>query len=301
MEAQSAGYEHSKWKGTTGGTPWMQRSLVHILGAIDQRVVYAFLWIIIPFYMLFAHKAYLAQYCFFRQRFNQGIMLSFWHVFMNNITFGKIIVDRFASYGGRKFKFELDGYDIWKETDSESDGFMQVSSHIGNYELAGYSLRSENKPFNALVFFGETETVMNNRNKSFTPNNIRMIPVSGDMSHIFTLNNALSLGEIVSMPGDRMFGSQKYIIHRFLGADAKFPMGPYSLATARQCKMLAVFVMKKDYQTYYIRVRRLSDGGAVKKADQIRNLSASFVSELESIVREYPTQWFNYYDFWSMS
>ena len=64
--------EHSQWKGTTGGMPWMQRSLVSILGHTDQRIVYAFVALIVPFYMLFAHFGYIAQYRFFRQRFGES-------------------------------------------------------------------------------------------------------------------------------------------------------------------------------------------------------------------------------------
>lgn len=290
--------DHAEWKGTTGGMPWMQRSLVWMLATIDQRILYGVLLFVVPFYMIFSHMGYISQYHFFRERFGESCIRAFFHVYVNHFKFGQIIIDRFAVYGGRKFKLEFDGYDLWTEVARQDDGFVQVSSHIGNYELAGYSLKSQNKAFNALVFLGETETVMKNRNKVFAPNNIKMVPVMPDMSHIFELNTALSNGEIVSMPGDRIFGSQKSVTHEFLGKEAKFPVGPFSLAATRGCRMLSVFCMKKDWQTYYIRVRELPMGDSGKRSDQINSLSTAFVSELEKIVREYPTEWFNYYDFW---
>ncbi len=298
--------EHSQWKGTTGGMPWMQRSLVTILGHTDQRIVYAFVALIVPFYMLFAHFGYIAQYRFFRQRFGESPLKAFWHVYVNHFRFGQIIIDRFAVYGGRKFRFEMEGYeDLWKVVESKPEGFVQMSSHTGNYELAGYSLKCENKRMNALVFLGETETVMKNRNKVFTPNNITMVPVMPDMSHIFTLNTALSDGEIVSMPGDRIFGSQKALNCQFLGQDAKFPLGPFSLAVARDCAALAVFVLKKDWQTYHIIIKDLTEGYKQVDAEQLTKksvrqqaLADEFARQLETVVRMYPTQWFNYFDFW---
>lgn len=290
----SEGFEHKDWKGTTGGLPWMQRSLVWLLGHLDQRIMCAVLVVVVPFYMLFNHQGYISQYHFFRLRFGESWPKAFWHVFINHFKFGQIILDRFAVYGGKKFHLDIDGYDVWQETEQQPEGFVQVSSHIGNYELAGYSLKVEHKKFNALVFMGETQTVMENRDKVFTPNNINMVPVMPDMSHIFTLNTALSNGEIVSMPGDRIFGSPKYLTHQFLGEDARFPLGPFSLASARRCTMMVVFVMKKDWQTYYIRVRKLSPEQYPTKSQ----LCDGFVSELEKIVREYPTQWFNYFEFW---
>lgn len=298
--------EHDKWKGTTGGMPWMQRSLVKILGAVDQRVVYGFVAMIVPFYMLLVHSGYLAQYRWFRKRFGEPWYKALWHVYVNHFRFGQIIIDRFAMYGGRQFRLEMDGYDeIWKRLEAEPQGFLQMSSHIGNYELAGYSLKSETKLFYALVFLGETETVMKNRNKVFAPNNIAMVPVMPDMSHIFTLNTALADGHIVSMPGDRIFGSQKAVTCRFMGEEAKFPLGPFSLAVARDCGALSVFVMKKDWQTYHIIIRDLREGYKgidpellAKKSVRQQALADEFVRQLEQTIRQYPTQWFNYYDFW---
>ena len=49
MEAQ-----HSEWKGTTGGTPWMQKSLVYALAWLPLPFVYCGMAIfVVPFYMLF--------------------------------------------------------------------------------------------------------------------------------------------------------------------------------------------------------------------------------------------------------
>lgn len=298
--------EHNDWKGTTGGMPWMQRSLVWILGAVDQRIVYAIVALVVPFYMLFSHKGYLAQYHYFRQQWNESPLKAFGHVYLNNFHFGQIIVDRFAVYGGRRFKLQMEGYDeIWKRVEADGGGFMQVSAHVGNYELAGYSLKSETKKFHALVFLGETETVMKNRNKVFTPNNIVMVPVMPDMSHIFTLNNALADGHIVSMPGDRIFGSQKSLTCQLLGHEAKLPMGPFSLAVARDCPVLSVMVTKRDWQTYHIRIHDLRDGYRGIDAEQLKKksvrqqaLADEYARRLEETLRQYPTQWFNYYEFW---
>lgn len=284
----------------------MQRSLVWILGAVDQRIVYAIVALVVPFYMLFSHKGYLAQYHYFRQRWNESPLKAFGHVYLNNFQFGQIIVDRFAVYGGRRFKLQMEGYDeIWKRVEAEEGGFMQVSAHVGNYELAGYSLKSETKKFHALVFLGETETVMKNRNKVFTPNNIVMVPVMPDMSHIFTLNNALADGHIVSMPGDRIFGSQKSLTCQLLGHEAKLPMGPFSLAVARDCPVLSVMVTKRDWQTYHIRIHDLRDGYQGIDAEQLKKksvrqqaLADEYARRLEETLRQYPTQWFNYYEFW---
>lgn len=297
--------KHDEWEGNTGGQPWMQRSLVRILGAVDQRLVYAVVALVVPFYMLFSRRGYLAQYHLFRQRFGENPLRSFWHVYVNHFRFGQIIIDRFAAFGGKKFKFEFEGYDLWCSLEQQEGGFVQLSSHTGNFELVGYSMKPQQKQIHALVFLGETQTVMQNRQRLFVGNNIYMVPVMPDMSHIFELNNALADGNIVSMPGDRIFGSSKSVTCEFLGEKAKFPVGGLSLAVTRGCQALAVFSMRQDWQTYKVyicnltqRVKEQQPESMERKNTYLQALGEQYAKELERIVRMYPTQWFNYYEFW---
>ncbi|MBR5052588.1 MAG: lipid A biosynthesis acyltransferase, partial [Bacteroidaceae bacterium] len=157
----------------------------------------------------------------------------------------------------------------------------------------------ENKRMNALVFAGEKESVMRNRGKMFADTNISMIAISPDMSHLFEIDQALKDGEIVSMPADRISGSQKFIEHDLLGARAKFPLGPFSVATLRSLDVLAVNVMKTSLGSYKIFVTPLPYDKEASRQEQINQLSGAYVAELEKRVRQYPTQWYNYFEFWN--
>ena len=126
---------------------------------------------------------------------------------------------------------EIVGNEHFLALASREDGFVQLSAHVGNYEIAGYSLVAEKKRFNALVFGGEKASVMKNRNKMFANTNINMIGIDADMSHLYEINSALANGEIVSMPGDRIFGSEKSIETDLLGTTAHLPAGPFRVAT----------------------------------------------------------------------
>lgn len=290
---------HEQWSGRTDGQPWMQRTLIKIFKVTDIRIMYFMMGWVVPFYMLRNHKEYLAMYRFFRKRFGYGRVKSFWNVFKNHLKFGQVILDRFAVYAGKRFKFIIEGGELFDHLAKQPSGFVQLSSHVGNYEMAGYSLVSHDKRFNAVVYAGETATVMRNRAAMFAPNNMRMILVGNDMSHIFALNQALGDGEIVSVPGDRIFGSPRYVECDFFGEVARFPMGPFAMAIQRDVPLLAVFVMKISTMGYKIYVRKIDADAALSRKGRIEAAAKSFASELEAIVRQYPTQWFNYYDFWS--
>jgi predicted LPLAT superfamily acyltransferase len=171
---------------------------------------------------------------------------------------------------------------------------------VGNFELSGYLLYQDKKRMHALIFGEEAKEALNNKTKTLRTNNIDVVPVSSDMSHIFVLNNALQKGEIVSLPCDRNFGSDKSVECDFLNGKADFPQGAFALAAMFDVPIITVFVMKEKTFGYRIYVKPLSTEGCehLSKREKISRMTQTFASELESIVRKYPEQWFNFYDFW---
>ena len=283
--------EYNSWKGTTGGTPWMQRMLIRWFRHTSLYIPYWCMGWVVPFYMLFSHKGYVASYRFYRWRLNMSPLKAFYNVYCNHFRFGQIIIDRFAAYAGHQFQIEVEGQNIFDELECDTGGFIQLGSHVGNFEMAGYFLVFKHKEFNALVFGGETETVMTSRAQMFFNHGVRMVPLSQDMSHIFILSEALRTGNIVGMSGDRIWGAQRAIVCEFLGKKARFPLGPFAMAAQYEAPILATFVMKTGVKSYKIYIRKLH--GADSK-----ELCQHFAMELEKIIEQYPTQWFNFYDFW---
>jgi predicted LPLAT superfamily acyltransferase len=212
--------------------------------------------------------------------------------------FGQVVIDRFAMYAGKRFHMDIEGYDHFLSLAKQQDGFIMLSSHIGNYEIAGYTLVAEDKPFNTLVFFGEKQSIMDYRNQMFADTNIRMIPVKEDMSHLFLIDHALQQGETVSMPADRILGSKKALKVTLLGADAQIPMGPFAVATMRELNVLAVNVMKTSVKGYKIYVKPLPYDKEASRKQQISQLADGYIAEVERMLKLYPTQWYNFFEFW---
>ena len=295
--------ESPKWKGNTGGGKLGQRLLIFFFRCWNLHLGYAVLAFVVPFYMLFARKGYLIIYHYFRKHFGFSKFKSFVKTYQNHFRFGQVILDRFAVFSGKKnaFNVEIVGNEHFQRLIDGEKGFVIVGSHIGNFEIAGYLLNQNKKRINAMIFGGETQTVQRNRSKIMFNNNVNLIPVSADMSHLFAANLALQNGEIVSMPADRIFGSTKSVECDFLRGRADFPLGAFALATSFDVEVLAIFCMKisaKKYRIFVKPCRSIECNASVPKREQIANLVASYVAEFEEIVKQYPTQWFNYYEFW---
>lgn len=288
----------AQWQGTTYGNGWMHKWLIRLLRHTDIRVLYAFAAVFIVPVCLIVNPAQRITYRYFRDRWGMSWLRAVIKTYVNFYMFAQVVIDKFAMYAGRKFKTEIEGYDYFLTLAGKEGGFIQLSAHIGNYEIAGYTLTAEKKRFNALVFAGEKESVMRNRNRMFGDRNIRMIAIKPDMSHIFLINNALSDGETVSMPADRVIGSQKTMAVTLLGKEAHLPAGPFTVATMRGLPVIAVNVMKTAHDTYKIYVTPLRYDLSAPRRQQARQLADAYAAEIGRMMTMYPEQWYNYFDFW---
>lgn len=286
---------------TTFGNAWMHQQLVGALRYMDVRALYVFvsLFIMPVCLLLNTNHSRTTAYHYFRRRQGYGRLRSAWSTYVNHCMFGQVVIDRFATFAGKRYDVKVDGYECFKQLTNQAEGFMMLSSHIGCYEIAGYTLVAPNKPINALVYGGEKTTVMSGRAERFVHNNVSMIPVMPDMSHLFLVNEALANHEIVSMPADRVLGSPKILEVRLLGASTKLPMGPFSVATMRGLDVLAVNVMKTSTKQYTAYVTQLEYDKQATRKVQMQQLADGYAKELERMLRLYPEQWYNFYEFWS--
>lgn len=271
-----------------------------MLKVIDVRILYAFTFIfVVPPTLIINKKARNAIYNFYRKGFRYSRFKAAWMTYKNHCDFSEVVIDKFAMYAGKKFKLNIIRYHLFEDLLDKPEGFIQLSSHIGNFEIAGYSLESEKKRVNALVFGGEKASVMAHRNRMFESHNIRMIPVSTDMEHLFAMSNALDNGEIMSMPADRVFGSQKVFSIPFLGHDANFPQGPFILAAMKNVEVLFIAVMKTGAKKYDILIHSLKKPEKTRAKERAEEIAEDYVRNLQEVVEKYPTQWYNYFDFWA--
>lgn len=291
-----------EWQGRTDGTPWMHRWLIRVMRVLPLRLMYAGVAVfVVPFYMLFRRSGFRAQWQFFRQRMGYGWWRSLWSTYRNHCLFSQVVLDRFYMFAGGRFRLDIDNMELYNHLAARPEGFVILSSHVGCYEVAGYTLQANDKRFNALVYGGEAEAVLENRRRVMEANNIHTIVTSDDMSHVFLISEALANGEVVSIPGDRIYGSPKNVSCRFFDAEAHFPLGPFALAAQRSLPALQVSVMKEGYKHYHVHINDITQD--IDMTLPIRQRAAimaqRFAEGLETIVRRYPTQWYNYFDFWA--
>lgn len=288
-----------RWSGQTGGTQWMQQTLVVLFKYIDIRVIYAIMSFWLLWYVIVRPSATKAIFQYHRKQRKRSVAAACVDTYRSYFNFGQAIMDRFAVYAGYQFNVEVPEMDEFRKHRDGEDGFFVLFSHFGNSEMAGYHMATPKKRMNIVLYMGDTETVNQNRAKVMAKNNLRLIPMRpNDMGHVYTITDALDKGEIVAMAVDRMVQS-KGVCCRFMQEDALFPIGPFRICSTMQKSVLSVFVIKKTWNTYQIIVKPLEWSIDLPKKLQAEYIAQQYVQKLEKLVRLYPYQWFNFYDFWA--
>src|SRR5690606_7897992 len=126
-----------------------------------------------------------------------------------------------------------------------------------------------------------------------TESRIKFIFIKEDLSHIYEINNALANNELICLTGDRYLDGVKCLTEPFLGEEANFPAGPFLIASRLKVPVVFVYVMKEKNLHYHLFARQAE----VKHRDE-QGLLRSYTQSVEAMLRQYPLQWFNYFDFW---
>ena len=291
-----------QWTGKTGGGNFGQRFVLGCLKSVKVTVLYPVLPLVVPVYCVVNHKAFGCIYRYFKEIHHYSGWKSFWKTIQNHLIFGQVVLDRFAVLAGNTEQFHLDieNADALDCLLDQPGGFIIAGAHIGHFELTGHCIRQSKKRINAVIYGGEAAVIKQRRSNSFTQNNIRLVPVEEDLSHLFIIKDALEHGEIVTILCDRIWGSNKTLTVNFLGKEAKFPLGTFLLAAQMQVPVVSIVNTKVRGRHYHSTVQPLtSPDPSLPIRKQSEQIAAAYAQSLESVLRKHPEQWFNYFDFWT--
>lgn len=287
-----------QWTGKTGGTPWMQRSLLWIFRCIDPHALYPIIAIVIVFYMLFSRTFYHGQMQYWRLCRGKGWPSAVWHSYLTMLRFGMVIMDRFAAYAGRRPVVATNGLGAFRNEAAKGRGAFILSSHIGNQELAGYTFHTD-QLLHIVMAMTDTATVNDNRRTMFSEMNMQILPTSEDGSHVFAIHEAIERGEIVSMHADRSYPNQRTICVKMWGAEAYLPEGPFRLAIAEKAPIYTLMMMKEHGRRYTLTCVPIAYDSSLPKRQQVQSLAQAYADQLVAFTDRYPHQWFHFYKFFT--
>ena len=237
-----------------------------------------------------------------------------WLSFRHFMSFGQSLADRFAAWLGHITLEQLDivGKDLVLDQLKHGQGVVLLTSHLGNIELcrALASLSSCDRPLlvNVLVHTRHAEAFNKILAEVSPDTHIRLIQVDSiGPDTAMLLSEMIERGEMVAIAADRIpvNGSQADSVPvQFLGSDARFPKGPFILASILNCPVFTLFCTRNGQNRFLLEIETFANPLLLprkQRQEQLTIYLQSYANRLETVCKRAPLEWFNFFDFWKQS
>lgn len=292
----------SSWQGKTRGGVLGYRIFIWTLKYLGISFAYFLLRFVVAWFIFNSGRAFKAIYSYFREILGYSAWKSFISIFRNYYIFGQILIDKLAMLSGfqQRFTFNFEGEEHLREM---QNGGLLISAHVGNWEIAGNLLNRLNKRIHIIMFDAEHQQIKGYLKEIMKERNVHFIIIREDYSHLKEIQQAFASGDIIAMHGDRFIEGNKTVTLDFMERPARFPVGPVNLAARFNVPVSYVFAVKERRTHYHFFATPLYQieftRNLAKREEILREAVTTYVRKFEEILRRFPLQWFNYYDFWN--
>ncbi len=209
------------------------------------------------------------------------------------------------------FRFEASGVEAIVEPFARGEGVLAFGAHLGSFEAL--RMIGHDKGLRvAMIMYEDNARFINETLAELAPRAQLHTIALGRVDAMLAIRRWLDEGGVAGLLADRSLpgNSQrsKAISLPFLGAPALFPDGPFRLAAMlrrRVVFMAGLYRGGRDYDLRFVEIADFSSlpaaaaAGAEERDAAIRAAMLRYVATLESLCREAPYNWFNFYDFWA--
>lgn len=216
------------------------------------------------------------------------------------ISQGKNLIDR-CVHRAKPTLFDLQqrGFETLEELDP-NQGFVLLTAHTGSWQIAMTALERQGRTIHLLMRPEDNAAVQESLRVQEENERVKIISVDGPMGGMVEAIQALERGDVVSIMGDRHYGSRSVPVE-FIGAEAQFPCAAPLLAASAMCPVITLLSSKTDLYTYQVEIADYFapewDRGRTKE-EQLQQWTQRFATVLESYLKECPLQCFLFHDIW---
>ncbi len=291
------------WSGKSRGGILGYLIFINIIKCLGVRTAYFLLSFVVIYFIPFAPSATRSIWKFSRKILRLGYLKSSVLIYKNFYSLGRALIDKVAVNQGKyaEYTFDFAEPDDVKRVLNSNQGVIIIGAHFGNWEIGAPFFGKYGKKMNVLMMDKEYQSIKKILEVNKSIDAFGIIPIEGDsLEYIFKIRDALAKGEYISIQGDRLSRSDKHHDLEFMGKTASFPLGPFVLAARMNAPVVFYFAEHTGYKRYKFDfiLSDYTNANGGKEKDKEKLLLGEYVALLSERVREYPEQWYNYFDFW---
>lgn len=269
---------------------------------LGRRVGRVPLYVIAAYFFLFAPRARRASVAYLRRVLGRPPTVR--DRFRQVMAFATTIHDRVYLLNDRfeLFDIAVDGDELMQERVRAGRGAFLVGAHLGSFEVTRAMGRQHPGLRVAMVAYEDNARKINAMMAAVKPGLADGTVALGTAEAMLKVRGLLDEGAFVGMLGDRTPGGEPTMVVEFLGAGAKFPLGPMRLAALLQRRvilMLGIYCGGNRYRVIFEQIADFSGVERRNREEAIREAVVRYAGRLESYSHEYPYNWFNFFDFWA--
>lgn len=279
---------------------WFFETFLKLFGL---RGAYALLYGVALHYLFFDREAVLGALSYVKRRFpGRSFSENKMHIYRLFVSQGKQLIDRYAILSGRNpFDIKLKGYEqLAALLSGKSSGFILLTAHVGNWQIALTTLKNMNKPVYLMMRPEDNPAVKESLKIDGQDNFIKIISPEGYLGGVVEAMNVLKNGGILSIMGDRKYGFEGMKVS-FLKDEASFPFGAFSIAAANNVPVVVLLSAKLSGNKYIVDASNIlypRYNNPKDKKEQLKKYLQEFAGILEKYTLEYPYQCFLFHNVW---
>jgi predicted LPLAT superfamily acyltransferase len=274
---------------------WIATTLGRPFGRLIVRLIAV--W-----YCLFGGKAVQHSDAFLEAVFQKKATLGmrYRHV----LHFAQVTLDRVFLLKGKFKNFEVttNGRHYIDEAVAGGRGAILLGAHLGSFEAMRTDEGKGHFSLNILGHFANARMINALLNRLSPEKAARVIHIEPDsVDFIFDVQERVAAGELVGTMGDRVGLNEKSVTVQFFGRPARFPTGPFVLASVLKCPVYLTFGLYHEPNRYDLYCEPFIDQLTLPRRNREAALVAvvqRYAVRLEDYCRRAPYNWFNFYDFW---
>lgn len=220
--------------------------------------------------------------------------------------FAQTAADRMFLVQGKTTAFETTrtGHEHLEAAVAAKTGAILLGAHVGSFEAMRAGSTNTNLPLTILGHFENAKMINALLSRLDPQAAARVIHISAhSVDFIFAVQRILEQGELLGTMGDRVGLNEKSAIVTFFGRPARFPTGPFVLASVLKCPVFLTLGLYREPRCYDLHCEPLVERVRLSRKNRDQDLQALvqlYATRLEHYCRQSPFNWFNFYDFWAL-